>query len=751
MFGQSPTPPPVAGGNQNQAIQNHRMSTIPGFEKRPAIQALRLADGESIKIDGFLNEAAWTRAIPAKDFIQQDPRNGEPSTERTEVRILFNKKSLFMGVMCYDSEPKKLRRNQMQRDATLPNDDRFMWVLDPFLNGTSGYFFETNPSGVMSDALISGVSASFGANQVRGWDGIWYERVHRDEKGWSIEIEIPFQTLAFDSKAPAWGINFQRTIRRKNEESYWTGWDRNNNLQRMNNGGVLEGISDVSQGKGIMVQPYAIGKFQEAPGPPNTGTNVVNPNIKGTFGGDIIYSITPKLKSTFTFNTDFAETEVDQRQVNLTRFNLFFPERRTFFLEGANFLQFARENDNVITPYFSRNIGLSSDLSPQRINLGAKVTGQVGAYDIGFLQVQTAKSGNLNGENFTVFRGRRRFFKQSYIGTIFTRRDVRDSPLVDDRYTAGADFSLSTSRFHGNNNLDFTAFYLWNSVNPLRTFQPVAGAGQGAYGVRVDFPNDRWSGRFAFRELQQNWNPAVGFVSRVNVRNYFPQFAYSLRPHNNLLVRRYIFSAFMDLYTDLNNVTRTRTLDAQIFYMELQTGDSIQFHVVPSYESPERDFQISRGVILAKDRPYSFTHGYMTILTSGRRRISANNRFEAGEFYSGTRKQWLSNLSVRPRAGVSLIADYEWNKVRLKEGNFSTALYRFTSNTQFSPFTSFSNIVQYDNVSRILGWQSRFRYILKPGNDLYLVYAHNWLDNPLLGRQTLNRNAATKVIYSRQF
>ena len=738
---------------------NRVMSTLPGFEGRPALRAVRLEEGERIKVDGALDEAAWGRATPAGDFIQQDPGNGRPATERTEVRILFDKHSLYMGVKCFDSEPTKLKRNQMVRDGFLPADDRFMWTIDPLLNGVNGYFFETNPSGLMGDALIIGAS-NFGGNNVRGWDGIWYERVTRTGEGWFIEVEIPFQTLAFDAKAPAWGINFQRTVKRKNEESVWTGWNRNQNLQRMTNAGLLEGISEVTQGKGLAIQPYLIGKFQEAPPGTNNPFAVVAPNLRGSFGGDAIYSITPQLKATFTVNTDFAETEVDARQVNLTRFNVFFPERRTFFLEGSNFLSFGREPDSVVMPYFSRNIGLNVDGTTQRVNFGAKVTGQIGAYDLGFLQVETANNGDKAGENFSVFRGRRRFLTQSYVGAIFTRRAARGNlpegralsdGSTDDRYTTGADFSLATSRFRGNQNLELSGFYLWNSVNPLGTPLPVNGAGQAAYGLRLEFPNDRWSGRMAFREIQQNWNPAVGFIQRVNVRHYSPSVTFAPRPRNNRLVRRYVYSATLDMYTDLRNVTRTRTLDLNVFQMELQSGDTIQAHILPSYESPESNFQISKGIVIKQNSAYSFTRGYVQVNTNNRRFLAATAKYEMGDFYSENRKQAFLSLYMRPRPGVYVQADYEWNKVQLAEGRFSTNLYRAVVNTQFSPFISLANVVQYDNISRQMGWQSRFRWIVKPGNDIYVVYSRNWMSDPLVGLQTLSQNAASKIVYTRQF
>jgi hypothetical protein len=264
--------------------------------------------------------------------------------------------------------------------------------------------------------------------------------------GWVVEVEIPFRTVAFDPNARAWGINFQRTIRRKNEETFWNGWIRNQSLERLTNAGLLEGLNKIDQGLGLNAQPYAATRFEEAPPATNPARTVVAPHTSGGVGGDLLYSLTPQLKAALTLNTDFAQTEVDQRQVNLTRFSVFFPEKRAFFLEGGTFLDFAREPDNLVTPFFSRNIGLNADpsdpnrLTPQRIDFGAKLTGQAGRYDLGVIHAETGESGSRSGERFTVFRGRRRLFEQSYVGTILTHRADRDG-VVDDRWTSG-----STSR-----------------------------------------------------------------------------------------------------------------------------------------------------------------------------------------------------------------------------------------------------------------------------------------------------------------
>ena len=322
-----------------------------------------------------------------------------------------------MGVTAFDSEPDKWLGFQRRRDEFLQSDDRFMWRIDTFLDERSGYFFEMNPSGLMADAV-------FGVNGMnRAWDGIWNARVHHSEIGWTIEIEIPFRTLNFDPTNDTWGINFQRTVRRKNEDSIWMGWSRNQGLGRMTNAGRVTGINEVSQGVGLDVKPY--GLFAADRSPIRPGGWHPDPDA----GLDFFYNPTPGLRANLTINTDFAQTEVDQRQVNLTRFSLFFPERRDFFLDGATYFDFASNNigGEQVQPYFSRRIGLSEAATPQRIDYGTKFNGQVGAQDVGFLHVRTADEHDRGfiGEEFTAARVKRRILTQSYVGGIYTRRDAR--------------------------------------------------------------------------------------------------------------------------------------------------------------------------------------------------------------------------------------------------------------------------------------------------------------------------------------
>jgi hypothetical protein len=713
---------------------------LTAYELAPRVSALRLAPGEEIALDGRLNETAWERAVPATDFRQEDPDNGAPATERTEVRFLFSENSLFMGVTCFDSEPEALMGNSMQRDGSLSADDRFMWTFDPNLDGISGYSFEVNPSGAMGDGTLL-MGANTGSTE-QAWDGIWDARVEKTGIGWTIEIEIPFRTLNFDPTAPAWGVNFQRTVRRKNEESLWTGYARNQGLLRMINAGLLEGITEVSQGVGLDVQPYVVGNYSASPG------RGVDSTYTGDAGVDLVYSITPQLKANFTINTDFAQTEVDQRQVNLTRFRLFFPERRDFFLEGNNFFDFGREFGPVVVPFFSRRIGLT-DGRPQRINYGAKITGQLGSNDIGLLQVSTAAEADRVGEDFSVVRGKRRFLRQSFVGMMYTRRAEREGgatgpdSVAPDRHTMGVDFFLATSQFRGSQNLSLNGYYVWTTgLGPTE---------RAMYGIRMDYPNDLFQLRLPFREIQANYDPAVGFVARRNIRRYNPELNITPRPRDSSVIRRFNFRIDTEFITDTQNRLASRDLQVIPFGVDFQSGDTIVTNIHRMYERLERDFEISDGVTLPGGGQYSFTRYRVQLRTANQRVLSLSTAFEDGDFFSGSRRDFSLDLGIRPRPGLLINIENEWNRVELPEGQFSTRVHRLNANAQFGPRLSVVNNVQYDSVSGVLGWQFRSRWIVRPGNDIYFVYAQNWIDDVDGRRMALDRSAATKMVYTHRF
>lgn len=704
--------------------------------QRRSMEAVRMGDGEDIVLDGKLDEPVWQRAVPAKDFVQQDPDNGKPATEPTEVRIVYGKTALYMGVTCFDSEPGKWLGYQRRRDEFLQADDRFMWNIDTYQNAQYAYFFEMNPSGLMGDALRG---PGF---QNRAWDGIWNAKVERSEIGWTIEVEIPFATLNFDPTKTSWGINFQRTVRRKNEESVWMGWARNQGLNRLTNAGTLNNMRDLSQGIGLDIKPYGLFAVRSSPGRVNTKTDT---DVDA--GLDVFYNLTPSLRANLTVNTDFAQTEVDQRLVNLTRFPLFFPEKRDFFLDGATFFDFqsTAQGGNTLLPYFSRRIGLDANGNPQKIDVGGKLAGQYGRNDIGVLYVKTGEDGAAPSEDFTVVRLKRRALRQSYFGVLYTGRN---SSLAgrQTRHTVGADFLLATSSFLGSDNLSLGGF-LVRTTNPLDTGK------SSAYGFVLDYPNDPLSASLLYREVQENYVADVGFTPRVGYRRITPDVEFTPRPRNHPWIRRFVFGTEANVYVStIDNSLLNRDFDINAFQVDLHSQDSFQFHLLPTYERLERNFAISPRITLPRGREYSFMRYRFQFSMAQRRKVALAPTVEMGDFYSGTRTRLALDMNIRVRPGIIIYTSSEYNKVDLAEGRFHTRLFRVVPELQFSPWLAWVNNVQYDTQSAVVGWQSRFRWILKPGNDLYFVYTHNWLDDPLDNRfETLDRRLSSKFLYTLRF
>jgi hypothetical protein len=719
-----------------------------GSSTRRTIVAARVPDGESIQIDGVLDETAWRSAQPATDFLQRDPRNGAPATERTEVRVLFEPGRLVIGAMLYDSEPDRLLGNQMQRDQSFSADDRFIVSIDTFADGRGGYVFQTNPVGAQADALIvpstntnDQTVQEFGASLNSSWDGIWIGRVRRTADGWSAELEIPFRTLNFDPNLDAWGINFQRTVRRKTEESVWSGHLRNEGVGEMSSAGRLQGLSDISQGVGLDIKPYVVGNLSAAPGRGRPGGLAT-----GDVGADLFYNVTPALRANVSINTDFAETEVDARQVNLTRFPLFFEEKRDFFLQGSSYFDFAREIGNQVMPFFSRTIGLDARGVPQPIDVGAKLTGQAGAFDIGVLQVRTAETAAQIGSDFTVARVRRRFLRQSYVGGLYTRRSDRQAGLPD-RYTVGADMALRTSTAFGNKLLEFSNWFLY-TTNPLDTGENI---GRGS---RIAFPNDPFYFDLSFRELQANYRPAAGFVQRNGFTRVNPEIGYTWRFRGHPWIRSIQQEIDWQFFLDTHNRMLTQNIATRPLTMVLNDGSSVHVEAEPTYERLEQDFEISSGVVLPGGRSYRYTRYQIEGSMADRYPVAVGVSTQLGDFFSGTRKDFAVNVRVRPRTGVAVRFEAEHSALDLAEGSFDTTVFRVIANTQFSPWLTLSNNVQYDDVTKLLGWQMRFRWIQRPGNDVFFVYTHNWheLETPGERRMaTLDHKAATKVVYTLRF
>ena len=721
---------------------------------RPEIRAHRLAEGESIVVDGAPDEAAWQRAVPATNFLQRDPDNGAAATERTEVRVVFDRDRIILGVTCFDSEPDKLLGNQMQRDQPFEADDRFMFTIDPFLDGRTGYFFEINPSGAMGDGLITSPTGGggFGGEMEKSWDGIWLARVRRTATGWTAEVEVPFKTVNFNPDTDTWGANFQRTVKRKNEESLWTGWLRDEGLTRMSNAGRIGGINGISQGIGLDLKPYLLGAAGNAPGRNSPATDG-----DADIGLDGFYNVTPSLKANFTINTDFAETEVDERRTNLTRFPLFFEEKREFFLDGSNFFEFPGGNER---PFFSRRIGLTDGVA-QPILYGAKLIGQAGKQDVGFLHVSTSEEAferggtpvQLKGEDFTVARVRRRFGSQSSAGAIYTRRAPRDS-LVDARHTTGADVTIATPDFIRESTLDSGAWFVHTSKPHFISEDgdaPPDGPSY-SYGWHGSVSKDPYRAEISFKEVQPAYDAALGFTPRRNYRSWNPELNWSPRFSNHPWFRGVQISSEADINLNLDHQVIDRNVRFTPMELEFHSGDSIELQLFKQTENLDEDFEISDGVILPLGSRYDWLRYQFVYDGAEHRARSGRVEFSFGDFWNGDRRELNLDLTLRPRPGISVQLSSEFNDVNLPQGSFTTKLYRVDARTQFSPWISLSNNIQYDSESREVGWQLRFRWIQKPGNDLFFIWTQNWLDFEKGTRlQTLDRRGAAKIVRTFRF
>ncbi len=720
-------------------------------EVRPTMQAARIPAGMDVQLDGYLDEEIWAMAQPITEFRQMEPVEGGVPSEPTEIRVLYDDQALYIGAMLYDSNPDGILAYQLQRDAGLGTDDRFMWIISTFDDNRTGYFFETNPVGLLGDGLIEG-----GGGFNKRWNGLWNIRTAIQSDGWSVEVRIPFSTLNFDPSLNAWGINFQRTIRRHNEEILWNGWRRNEGLFRPVYTGQLRGLSGMSQGRGIELKPFINASTNRGPA---AGTKA---GSEAKAGIDITYSITPSLRGALTLNTDFAEVEVDNRQVNLTRFPLRFPEQREFFLEGSGVFSF-----NWADPFFSRRIGLV-DGQEVPISFGARLGGQVGNYEVGLYQVRTddVTLENRDGsarpwaaEDFTVARARRRLFQQSHVGLIYTRRasdGVTGEEILSDRHTVGADFNFYTSQFLDKYNAQIEGFMVYHT-------DPVAGGNlssseRRSRGLRWAFPNDFIRVSSSHREFGEQWDPAVGFADRRGFRRHQPTLTIAPRPQSWGLIRQTEHQIYFEYLTDLDNNLLTRNVDIMPLQLNFESGDRASVSVGRNFEHLDRVFTIygsGADAIQIQPGDYHSDSWSANFSTAGRRMLSGSVNFERSEFWGGDRTRVDVSSTIRSRSGVSLTANFQHNDVKLPQGDFDTNLLRLSWAWNLSPWTSITGNVQYDDLSDVVGVYARVRWTIQPGNDIFLVWSNNWLydDGPLADSRfsTLSSGGAIKVNYTFRF
>lgn len=681
------------------------------FATPPQMNAYRLA--ASPVIDGVVvGDEAWAGVVPATGFRQVQPNDGQPSSQKTEVFIGYSDTSLYIGVVAHDDDPAGIIVTDSRRDSSLDNTDAFLVIIDGLLDRQNGFMFGTNAAGLEYDAQITkegtgGDFSSGGGAFYLNWDSSWTVRSRIGEYGWSTEFEIPFSTLRYGSgDVQDWGINFQRNIRRNNEIAYWAPLERNRNLQRVSEAGTLKGVEPPAQ-RNLQFTPYVLSSAQR--GGTLTGTETDSDS-----GFDIKYSITPSLTLDLTYNTDFAQVEADEQQLNLDRFNLFFPEKRPFFLENAG--QFAVGNASEVEIFFSRRIGISDEGSVIPVDGGARLSGKVGEQtNLGLLLMSTEDVADIApGNRFAVARFSQELPNRSSIGAIYVGRDGDGSFLTpnDDDYnhTYAVDGTWGIG--------DHVLLKAWATKSDT----PGLRGKDTAYSMSADYDSSTWATSASYTDVGENFNPEVGFLARTNYRKFSGRVLRRIRPDNfwGLLELRPHISYTGYWKPDGFQETGFLHIDN---HWEFRTGTEFHTGVNFTKDGVIEPFEIVDGVIV-QPGTYDHAEAQITFFTNESKPVSVNIRTTVGGRFGGDRLSLQPSIKYRIgetfRSELELI--YNDFDLPVPNGDFTANLARLRLSYSFTPSVQLQALIQHDDNADTIGTNVRFSWLRNANSGLFLVY-----------------------------
>jgi hypothetical protein len=659
------------------------------------VRAVRIM--EEISLDGRLDEPAWTLAIPATDFIQQQPNTGQLSRERTEVRFLYDENNLYVGINCFDSDALHIAVNELREDFNINDSDSMVVNIDSLRDRRSGFNFAINPSGAKRDGQI------FNDGQFNiDWDGVWDAKTTRTDEGWFVEMAIPFKTLRFSNAAlQEWGLHINRRIARLNEVSQWSPVPIRFSGGRMSMAGTLTGLENIQPGRNFKVKPFvtaAVTEFRDS------GTDT---DYDG--GVDAKYSLTPSLTMDLTYRTDFAQVEVDQQQVNLTRFNLFFPEKRDFFLENSAIFNFAgAANSSNLVPFFSRRIGLSAAGTPVPILGGTRVSGKINQYDVGFLAMKTRSENGLASNNFIVGRIKRNLhWANSWIGGMMTSRD--STAAGDYNRVYGPDLRLQFFE-----RLEFESYFL-RSDSPSMTGHNQARRFASAW------REDEYTIAAEYNAVQASFKPDLGFVRRENVTQYAGELAWRPQLRESELVQNLVFSTTLDYNEGAGSGKVETRSQAVNLGMVFENGAQFNFNADQTFDRLAEPFPIRSNLSIAAG-DYQYLGYSATFNTRPAVKIRGNGNVNWGEFWNGNRKSFGGGIVVRPNYHLNVDLTYSRNRVTLPNGSFTTELVGTRFLYAFTPRAFLNAFIQYNADTHQVSSNIRFNLTHHPLSDLYLVY-----------------------------
>ncbi len=693
-------------------------------------------------IDGVLDDPMWANATPMGPLTQVQPVQGARPSRATEVRILTDADNLYVGVRCYDPDPAGIIARNMLRDGDTDGEDRVTFVLDTFHDRRNGYLLQTNPLGIRVDGLVED------ARFAREWDGIWNVKTRIDAQGWTAEFVIPYKTLNFAEGRDTWGFNFSRQIRGTQEDVRWADPDQNRNLLNLGRAGAMEGLSRARQGIGLDVVPATTVRRVDDQ---RTLRDESRPRhyTRITPSLDVRYKITPSLTATGTANTDFGETPVDDVQVNLGPAATFFPEKREFFLQDLGIFDFGNIQIDA-QPFFSRTIGLSLQGDPVPIRGGGKLSGRQGPLSVGALVVHQKDQNHVGSEDdveaktVAVTRVKLNLGAESNVGLIGTYGDPQNDR---DNWLVGADATYRTTKLFGDSVFQATAWYqrshTYNDdglgcLNAEE--QPNDCDSENAYGLELQYPNDRVNWQFVFQDIEEDFLPGLGFVRRGNTKRYRGSYRYRWRPETEVQIVDSQLFAWVLTESDRPERVTEMGFRQTLVDIQSQVGDRIGTYVAFDFRREQLNRLVFDNVVLPNGK-YSFETGGVFIEATRSRPLSGGIEVFGGTFYDGYRVVVEPRIEWRPTRALLFAASYShqrhWGLSRAADdalcndesdvipqecGNsFTVHIATGRFEVQFSPDLSWNNLVQYDNNSDEMSFQSRVRWTITPGSDLFLI------------------------------
>jgi hypothetical protein len=658
------------------------------------------------EVDGdVLSDPAWQALQPTNGFVQNTPDEGEPASEKTDVYIGFSDDTLYIGVVCHDREPERIIVAHERRDASLSETDSFQLILDTYLDQQSGFIFGTNPAGVEYDGQVTGQASggiSSGNTLNLNWDTSWQVEAQITELGWSAEFAIPFRSLRFPRGGDRnWGVNFQRNIRRHNESSFWSPLPRQFGLTWVSMAGELEGLETPSQ-RNLQLTPYVLANGRRE------GVEGAETDSEGDFGLDLKYGITPSMTLDVTFNTDFAQVEVDELQINLDRFNLFFPEKRPFFLENAGLFAVGAPQEAEL--FFSRRIGLGPNGQETPIEAGVRVSGKQGAHNIGVLYMRTEETGEIPDNAFAVTRYSHDLPNRSTIGAIFTSRDGSGALSDDDDYsrTYGIDGRWGIG--------EYGEVAGWVAT----TDTPGIEEDEHAFQLASRYNSEKWSSSIGYTEVAEGFNPEVGFLRRTGYRKPEGFLLRRIRPKDLWGLHELRPHVSYRGFWDFDDFQETGFLHLDNHW-EWKSGYEVHTGVNFTHEGVTEAFEIAPGVTVPEGT-YEHEELALVFFTNRGAPVSFELRPTIGGFFGGDRVAVSSALNFR--VGEKFTNELSWshNDIDLPGGAFKTNLGRLRTSYSFTPSIFVQALIQYNDLADIWATNLRFTWLQRANAGFFVVY-----------------------------